>query len=272
MRQHEAIVQLRAPADERLIVGRLPEPRDERAQQQLLRQAHARVRRHLERAQLHQPLPAAARFRRVELVDAELGAVRVAGHVDQQVAEDAIHQPRRRDSRRSGDLRERDLQLVERIVARLVHARMLARRADEQAREQVRQRRVVVPVAEQAAQQIGPPQERAVGRRRTAEDDVIAAAGAGVAAVEHELLGAEPRLPRLLVERRGLLNELVPVVRRMQVDFDDAGIRRHLEMVEPRIVLGRRAFDDDRHRQARRRLLDRRNQIEIVLGRPGPAA
>ena len=63
MRQHEAVVQLRAPADERLLVRRLPEPRDERAQQQLLRQAHARVRRHLERAQLHQPLPAAAACR-----------------------------------------------------------------------------------------------------------------------------------------------------------------------------------------------------------------
>ena len=97
---------------------------------------------------------------------------------------------------------ERDLQLVQRVVPRLVDARMLAGRADEQAREQVRQRRVVVPVAHEAAQQIGPPQERAVGGRRAADDDVVAAAGAGVTAVEHELLGAEPRLPRLLVERR----------------------------------------------------------------------
>ena len=96
MRQHEAVVQLRAPADERLIERRLPEPRDERAQQQLLRQAHARVRRHLEGAQLHQPQPAAAAVGGVELVDAELGAVRVAGDVDQQIAEDAVHQPRRR--------------------------------------------------------------------------------------------------------------------------------------------------------------------------------
>ena len=72
---------------------------------------------------------------------------------------------------------------------------------------------MVVPVAEQAAQQVGPAQERAVGRRRAAEDDVVAAAGAGVPAVEHELLGAQPRLPGLLVEDGGVLDQLVPVVR-----------------------------------------------------------
>ena len=66
--------------------------------------------------------------------------------------------------------------------------------------EQVRQRRMVVPVADQAAQQVGPAQKRTVGRRRAAEHDVVAAAGAGVPAVEHELLGAQPAEPRLLVQ------------------------------------------------------------------------
>jgi hypothetical protein len=37
----------------------------------------------------------------------------------------------------SGHLRKRDLQLVERIVARFVHARVLARGPDKQSREQV---------------------------------------------------------------------------------------------------------------------------------------
>jgi hypothetical protein len=36
------------------VVGLVPETRDQRAQQQLLHDAHARVRRHLERAQLQQ--------------------------------------------------------------------------------------------------------------------------------------------------------------------------------------------------------------------------
>ena len=51
---------------------------------------------------------------------------------------------------------------------------------------------MVVPVREQAAQQVRPAQERRIGRRRAAEHEVIAAAGAGVAAVDHELLGSEP--------------------------------------------------------------------------------
>ena len=79
VRQHEAIVQLGAPAREpRRRVRRLPEARDQRAQQQLLREAHARVRRHLERAQLQQAEPAGRAVGRIQLVDAELGAVRVA--------------------------------------------------------------------------------------------------------------------------------------------------------------------------------------------------
>ena len=68
--------------------------------------------------------------------------------------------------------------------------------------------------------------------RRTADDDVVAAAGAGMAPVEHELLGAEPREARLLVEHGGLLDELVPAMRRVHVDFDDAGIRRDLDVIE----------------------------------------
>ena len=93
---------------------------------------------------------------------------------------------------------------------------------------------MVVPVADQAAQQIRPAQERAVGRRRAADDDVVAAAGAGVAAVEHELLGAEPRQPRLFVQRRRVIDQLGPALRRVQVDFDDAGIGRDFEVVQPR--------------------------------------
>ena len=47
-----------APADQRSPVGLLPEPRDERPHEQLLREAHPGVRRHLERAELDEPQPA----------------------------------------------------------------------------------------------------------------------------------------------------------------------------------------------------------------------
>ena len=62
----------------------------------MLHQAHARVRRHLEGADLDQAEPAGRAVGRVELVDAELGAVGVAGDVDQQVAEQPVDQPRLR--------------------------------------------------------------------------------------------------------------------------------------------------------------------------------
>ena len=179
----------------------------------LLHEAHARMRRHLERAELDEAEPARRPVRRVELVDADLGAVRVAGDVDQQVAEQAVDEPRRRRLLRLIRLLERELELVQRVVPRFVDARRLARRADEHAREEIRQRRMVLPVGDQAAQQIGPPQERAVGRARAAEHDVVAAARARVPAVEHELLGHEPRVMRVLVETFGDREHLVPARR-----------------------------------------------------------
>ena len=169
---------------------------------------------------------------------------------------------------RRRQLRERDLELVDAVVPRLVDARRLARRADEQSREQVRQRRVVVPVGDQAAQQIGPAQERAVGRRRAAEHEVVAAAGAGVAAVEHELLGRRGRAClRLLVERRRLLDQLVPVARRLHVHLDHAGVGRDDEVRQPRIVRRRIAFEQHRHAERARRRFDGGDELEVVLER-----
>ena len=53
VRQHEAIVQLRTPANESCrLVGLLPEFRDQGSQQQLLSQTHLRMRWHFECAHL----------------------------------------------------------------------------------------------------------------------------------------------------------------------------------------------------------------------------
>ncbi len=206
MRQQPAIVQRRTPAHQLAAIGLLPEARHERAQQQHLHRAHARVRRHLEGAEFDQAQAAGRAVGRIELVDRELGPVRIAGKVGEQVAQQAVDQPGLRrlvaGAVSALELLERDVEFVESIVARLVDARRLAGRADEDAGEQVRQRRMVLPVGDQALQQVGAAQQRAVGRRGPAEGHVVATAGAGVAAVEHELLGAEPRLPRLLVQRR----------------------------------------------------------------------
>ena len=53
---------------------------------------------------------------------------------------------------------------------------------------------MALPVQDQAAQQVRPAQERAVERGRAADHDMVAAAGAGVLAVDHELVGAEAGL------------------------------------------------------------------------------
>jgi len=89
-----------------------------------LREAHLGVRWHFEGAQLDETEAAGAAVGRVKFVDAELGAVRVAGHVDEQIAKEAIDQPRRHGAL-LGDLLEGQFQLVERIVARFVDARRL---------------------------------------------------------------------------------------------------------------------------------------------------
>ena len=69
---------------------------------------------------------------------------------------------------------------------------------------------MVLPIGDDAGQQVRPPQERAVGRRHAAEHDVVAAAGADVAAIEPELLGAQADLGGLLVDRRRDVDGVVP--------------------------------------------------------------
>ena len=152
------------------------------------------MRRHFEAAELDQAQPPGRAVGRIKLVDADFGAVRVAGHVGQQIAEDAVDQPGRDIARRAvGHFAEGDFQFVERVVARFVDARRLAGRADEQAREQIGQRR------DGSANRRSGSCSRSGRRRnglsagvRAADHDMIAAAGAGMPPVEHEFLGAQP--------------------------------------------------------------------------------
>ena len=242
----------------------LPEARDQRAQQQELHEAHAGVRRHLEGAQLDETEPAGRPVGRVQLVDAELGAVRVAGHVDEQVAEQPIDQPRLRRLAGRRALKG-DLELVERVVARLVDARRLAGRADEQAGEEVGEARMMLPVGEKAAQQIGPAQDGLSAGVGPPMVTWLPPPVPGVAAVEHELLGAEAALTRFLVERLGDVRQLRPVARRMDVDLDHAGVGRDREAPQARVARRLVAFEQHRHRQLGRRRLDAGEQIDVVL-------
>src|SRR5262245_29460582 len=103
-----------------------------------------------------------------------------------------------------------DLELVRRFVPRVVDARCLARRSDELARKQVRKRRMIVEVADEARQEIRSTQERTVRRSRPAERDVRAAARADLAPIEREFFRSEPCLARFFVEHLGGVGELRP--------------------------------------------------------------
>ena len=69
---------------------------------------------------------------------------------------------------------------------------------------------MVVPVSDQAAQQIRPSQERTVARRGTAQHHMVAAAGSTVFAVEIEFFRAEAGLPRVLVQADRVVAQLRP--------------------------------------------------------------
>ena len=266
VRQEEAVVEERAPADERASVGLLPEPGDEGSHEELLHEAHARVRWHLEAAELDEAEPAARRLGGVQLVDAELGPVRVAGDVHQEVSQNAVDQPGRRLPTSRRERGEGDVQLVELTVARLVHPRVLRRRPDEEPREQVRERGMVLPVAQQAAEHVRAAQERAVERVRRAHDDLIPAARADGAPVDQELLGAEPGGAGFLVQSLGDLAQLRPGPRRVDVHLDHAGIGRDLHAVQLRVRRGRIALDPHRGAELRGHVFDRRDELEVVLG------
>src|SRR5256886_6963535 len=100
---------------------------------------------------------------------------------------------------------------------------------------------MALPIEDHALEQVRPAQEGAVGCGRSSQHDVITAAGADVAAVEHELVGAEPAQPRFLVERMGDLAGLAPSGGGMDIYLDDARIRRDLDDVQAGIGGGGRA-------------------------------
>ncbi len=162
-------------------------------------------------------------------------------------------------------LGEGDLELVERLVPALVDPRRLARRPDEAAGEDVGQRRVVLPVRDEAAEQVGAPQQRGVGGRGPAEGEVVATAGAGVGAVEVELLGRQARLPRVLVERLGQLDELGPGRGRLDVDLDDARVRRDRQGANAGVPGERVALEDHGVARLGRGLLDDAEELGAEL-------
>jgi hypothetical protein len=142
--QQEAVVQFGAPAGELAVPGLLPEAGHQRAQQQLLGNAHAGVRRHLEGAQFEQAQAAGG------LLSGEY-SLSMQNSLRWVLPVTSTRMLRSVRSTSQGgmscpvhlavflDLVEGNFQLVQLVVAGLVHPRCLAGGADEQAAEQVAQ-------------------------------------------------------------------------------------------------------------------------------------
>ncbi|CAB4899819.1 unannotated protein [freshwater metagenome] len=195
VRQHVSTVQVGTVPNQWCFERGIPESRDHRAHEQGLHHRHLMMRRHLESAKFEQTEPAAGGVGAVQLVDAELGTVRVPGDVGEQVPQRPIDDPRRCRTVSTGqtlDLAERNLELVERLLTTFVGSGGLRGGTDESTREQVRQRRVTLPVCQQRHQQVRSAQHRRIGRCDATQSDVVATAGAAGGAVVVETLGTQP--------------------------------------------------------------------------------
>ncbi len=145
----------------------------------------------------------------------------------------------------------------------------LTGRADEQAREEVGEGGVPLPVEHKALQKVRPAQEGAVIRICTADDHMITTAGAGVAAIDHELVRTQTAQAGFFVDGGGNLHAFLPVGSRMDVDLDDARIWRNADDIQPLIMRWRIALDMNRQIERPRSTFRRGDEIEIFLQRGG---
>ena len=124
---------------------------------------------------------------------------------------------------------------------------------------------MALPVRQHRDQQVRAAQQRRIRGGRTAERDVVSAAGAPVATIEIERLGAQTGVPRVVVQRIEQLGLLGETARRLDVDLDDARVRGHRQRREPGV--GRRAvaLDDDRGVDRCSRVLDHLDDRQILL-------
>src|ERR1700730_16310949 len=99
------------------------------------------MRSHFEGTQFEQSQAQPVTLWWIKLVDAELGSMRVSSDIDQQVAEQSVHNDRRAAARRQ--ITKGDFWFIHRIHAGLVDARILARGAYIHAGKKIRQRGMV---------------------------------------------------------------------------------------------------------------------------------
>jgi hypothetical protein len=245
-------------------VGRAPEARTSARSSRPCSQRHLRVRRHLEAAELDQAQAARGAVGRIQLVDAELGAVGVAGHVDQQVAQQPVDQPgRRRVPCPGAGSCCRAISSSYRLSSRASSTRGAWEVGpDEQPREQVGQRRVILPVGSRL--QAGPGRRRnGLSAGRPADHHVVAAAGAAMrpSSMNFSVPSRASGPPRTGL---GVVHQARASLRGVDVDLDHARIGGDRETLQPWIVRCRVALEHDRLGQLGRGRLDRPDQVEPV--------
>src|ERR1017187_7233621 len=113
-----------APTNQTAVEWPFPKHAYQGADEQHLYKTHSDMRSHFKGTQFEEAKAQPATLRGIELVDAELGAMRVSSDIDEQIAEQSIHHDRRAVVRRQ--IAKSDLQFVQGIRARLVYARRLA--------------------------------------------------------------------------------------------------------------------------------------------------
>src|SRR5439155_24809520 len=123
---------------------------------------------------------------------------------------------------------------------------------------------MVIPVAQEAAQEIRPSEPRRVRERRAAESEMIATAGAGMATVEHEFFRCETGFARRVVKKRRSFGQFIPARRRMNVDLDDPRVRSDAKKLESRIARRLVAFEQNRLVHRFGGCFRGGNQLEVV--------
>src|SRR5262252_6194486 len=135
MRQHPAVVDVGAPAHEVIGVRLIPEFCDEAAEKKVLRETHAGVGWHFKGAHLDQAQSATSAFRRVKFINAEFGAMGVAAGVNEQIPEQAVHQPGECVAKLvniSAEFVECEFEFVKRVIPGFINAWRLRGGSDEQ--------------------------------------------------------------------------------------------------------------------------------------------
>ena len=86
-----------------------------------------------------------------------------------------------------------------------------------------------------------------------------------MAAVDQKTVGAEPDLCGVFIQAKGDIDGVAPALRRLDVDLDHAGIGRHLDHFDARVVGRPIALDMNLDLHFLGGRFHRRDQFEIIF-------